>query len=186
MAFSARLSTIVGVAGVLIATAGVAQAQPQGPAGPGQQQPDIASILHLRPDQQSAYAQYKANSQPTPDQVDARRAAYQGLASLPTPARLDRVATALRIAMAMFQRNADATRAFYSQLSPDQKRTFDQVTAPRVGVGVHRAEQKPGLQHRSLCSTGPLNLYRLWSIATRRRACGVTRAVREGVPPGGA
>ncbi len=126
-------------AAALTLTAGAVQAQPQGPGGPssqgGQQQPDLSAILHLRPDQQGAYASYKATSQPSPDQVSQMRAARQNLASLPTPARLDRIAAVLRLQMDVFQRNAAATRAFYGQLSPDQQRTFDQVTAPPTGRG---------------------------------------------------
>ena len=126
-----RLFTIAAAVGALAIAAGAVQAQPQGPGGP--QQPDLSSILHLRPDQQGAYATYKANAQPTPDQISQMRASHQGLASLPTPARLDKVAVSLRLQMDMFQRNADATRAFYGQLSPDQQHTFDQVTAPPSG-----------------------------------------------------
>ena len=134
-----RLFIAIAATGALAAAAGAVQAQPQGPGGPGaeggQQQPDLSAVLHLRPDQQAAYARYKANAQPSPDQINQRRAAAQGLASVPTPARLDRIAMLLRLQMDMFQRNADATRAFYSQLSPDQQRTFDQVTAPPSGRG---------------------------------------------------
>ncbi len=121
-------------AAALATVAGGVQAQ-QGPSGPGPQQPDLSSVLNLRPEQQAAYAQYKANAQPSPDQLSRRQAASQNLATLPTPARLDRIAAVLRLQMEMFQRNAAATRAFYSQLSPDQQRTFDQVTAPPAGRG---------------------------------------------------
>ena len=130
-----RFFITLATVGVLAGTAGAGQAQPQGPGGPGPQQPDLSSVLHLRPDQQPAYARYKADSQPSPDQLAQRRSAGQNLAALPTPARLDRIAAVLRLQMDMFQRNADATRAFYGQLTPDQQRTFDQVTAPPSGRG---------------------------------------------------
>ena len=133
------LRLFAAAAGALTLTAGAVQAQPQGTGGPpsqgAQQQPDLSVILHLRPDQQGAYASFRAASQPSPDQVSQMHAARQNLTSLPTPARLDRIAAVLRLQMDMFQRNAQATRAFYSQLSPDQQHTFDQVTAPPTGRG---------------------------------------------------
>ena len=131
-----RLFTAVAAAGALATTAGAVQAQPQGPAGGQQQQPDLSSILHLRPDQQGAYQAYQAATRPRPDEVSQMRAtSSQTLASMPTPQRLDRIAGVLRLQMQMFQRNADATRAFYGQLSPDQQHSFDQATAPPSGRG---------------------------------------------------
>ncbi len=133
MSPTTRLFTVIAAVGALTATA--ATAQPQGPGGSGGQvqQPDLSSVLRLRPDQQGAYAQYRAGIQPSPAQINQIRASHQGLAALSTPARLDRIAMALQLQMDVFQRSADATRAFYGQLSPDQQRTFDQVTAPPAG-----------------------------------------------------
>jgi hypothetical protein len=113
----------------LLLAAPAAMAQPQG--GPAQSggQPDLSSILHLRPDQQGPYHAYMAAG-PQPDEVAKFRAA-QNLGSLTTPERLDRIGAALAVQQTIFHRKADATRAFYNVLSPDQKHTFDQLTAPR-------------------------------------------------------
>ncbi len=120
--------------GALSVSSGV-QAQPQGPSG-GSQQPDLPSILHLRPDQQGAYGAYKVGSQPHPDEIaQMRSTSSQALASMPTPQRLDRIGSVLNLQLQIFQRRAAATRAFYGQLTPDQQRTFDQVTAPPSGRG---------------------------------------------------
>ena len=135
-----RLFTAVAAVGALAVTAGAVQAQPQGPGGPaaqgGQQQPDLSTILHLRPDQQGAYRAFQAASQPRPDEISQIRAASsQALTSMTTPQRLDRVGSRLNVQVQIFQRQASATRAFYGQLSPDQQHTFDQVTAPPTGRG---------------------------------------------------
>jgi periplasmic protein CpxP/Spy len=113
--------------------AGVAQAQPARP-GTGGQQPDLAAILHLRPEQMNAFHAFQAAGQPRPDELNQLRAASpQALASAPTPERLQRIGAFLNVQMQMFRRSADATRAFYGQLSPDQQHTFDQVTAQGPG-----------------------------------------------------
>ncbi len=122
------------LAGAMAASSVAAQAQPQGAVG-GVRQPDLSSVLHLRPDQQGAYAQFKTASQPSPDEVSRMQAEHQGLTALSTPARLDRIASTLHLQEQMFMRYASATRAFYGQLSPDQQHTFDQVTAPPSGRG---------------------------------------------------
>ncbi|WP_174300913.1 Spy/CpxP family protein refolding chaperone [Caulobacter sp. S45] len=133
---TSRLLTALAASVVLAATSGAVQAQPQGPGGPaGPQQPDFSAALHLRPEQQGAYAAFKTASQPSPDEMSRMRAGHQGLSSLSTPARLDRIASTLRLQQEMFMRYANATRTFYGQLSPDQQHTFDQITAPPTGRG---------------------------------------------------
>ncbi len=118
------------VAGALAASSVAVPAQAQGPYG-AQQQPDLSSILHLRPDQQGAYRAYQAGSQPHPDEMAQMRAtSSQALAGMPTPQRLDRIGSVLNLQVQIFQRRAAATRAFYGQLSPDQQHAFDQATAP--------------------------------------------------------
>ena len=117
-----------------LATGGVAQAQPS--QGPSAQQPDLAMTLHLRPDQMGAFHAYQAATRPNPDQMAKMRSTSpQMLGALPTPQRLDRIGAFLNMQMQMFQHTADATRAFYSQLTPQQQQTFDHVTAPRSRGG---------------------------------------------------
>ena len=102
--------------------------------GGGMQQQDLPQVLHLRPDQMAAFHAFQTASQPNPDELNQLRGASpQTLAGLPTPARLDRIGAMLGTEMSMFRRSADATRAFYGQLSPDQQRTFDRVSGPPQG-----------------------------------------------------
>jgi periplasmic protein CpxP/Spy len=122
------------VAAAAIAASGslaYAQAPTQG-AGP--QQPDLPALLHLRPDQMGAFHAFEQASQPRPDEIQRLRgAAPQALASVSTPQRLERIDAFLNTQLQMFHRSADATRAFYGQLSPDQQHSFDQLTAQRPG-----------------------------------------------------
>lgn len=128
-----RILTPLVAAGVL-ALAGAAQAQSQG--GGGAQQQNLPQLLHLRPDQMSAFHSFQAASQPSPDEINRLRGASpQTLAGLATPQRLDRIGAFISVQQQMFRRSADATRAFYGQLSPDQQRTFDHLTAPPPNQG---------------------------------------------------
>jgi periplasmic protein CpxP/Spy len=121
------------VAGLLVSGA-AAQAQPSGASGPRQQ--DLPQILHLRPDQMAAFHSFQTASQPTPDELGRLRGSSpQVIARLTTPQRLDRFGAYLATQQEMFRRSADATRAFYGQLSPDQQQTFDRVTAPPPNQG---------------------------------------------------
>ena len=109
---------------------GAAGAQPSGGGGP--QQPDLPSLLHLRPDQMGAFHAYQASTRPHPDEIDRMRmASPQALSTLPTPQRLDRIGAFLNVQEQMFHRSADATRAFYGQLSPAQQQSFDRLTIPQ-------------------------------------------------------
>ncbi len=124
--------TAMAAAGVLVAAP--AWAQPQGQNGPQQQ--DVAAALHLAPGQQGAYRAVLQAQRPSPDDLSAfRGASGQALASLRTPQRLDRLLAAEEANLQRFRRVADATRAFYGQLSPEQQRTFDQLSAPPPGRG---------------------------------------------------
>lgn len=127
-------------AAAAVALAGApALAQPPGGGGSGPQQSDLPQLLHLRPDQMQAFHNFQAASRPTSDELNQLRGASpQTLSGLPTPQRLDRLGAMLGAEMGMFRRSADATRAFYGQLSPDQQQTFDRVSGPPQGRGQSR------------------------------------------------
>ena len=127
-----RIATLAAVGGALMVSAAMAQSQ----GGYGQQQPDLHAMLHIHPEQESAWQAYKAaTGQPQPAEIQAMQVNPQQLVAMPTPRRLDRIAAALDARMAIFHRTATATRALYAVLTPDQKRTFDQVTAPPADRG---------------------------------------------------
>lgn len=126
----ARIAVLAAIGGALMVSAASAQSQ----GGYGQQQPDLHAMLHIRPDQEAAWSAFRAASQPQPSEIQAMQGA-QTLAPLSTPRRLDRIEAMLNTQLTVFHRQATATRALYATLTPDQKRTFDQVTAPPQGRG---------------------------------------------------
>jgi hypothetical protein len=88
----------------------------------------LPEILHLELSQHPAWRLYKDSAA-----VDRAESARQGeqaeeLNALPTPARLDALLHQMQKQQAAFQRQAEATRAFYAVLSPEQRTIFDQVT----------------------------------------------------------
>ena len=134
-----RLAATLSLAAAMT-VAGAVHAQPPPPppppSGGGAQQPDLSALLHLRPDQQGALHAYQSAIRPSPDEIgQQRQASAQTLSALATPERLDRISALLNLQQQIFHRSAVATRAFYNQLSPDQQRTFDRVSAPTQGGG---------------------------------------------------
>jgi LTXXQ motif family protein len=88
----------------------------------------LPEILQLDLSQHPAWRAYKDAA--AEDKADAAQEADQAavLNSLPTPQRLDALMDQMKKQQAAFQREADATKAFYAVLSPQQRQTFDQVT----------------------------------------------------------
>ncbi len=101
---------------------------------------DLRTILRLRPDQETALTAY-LQSQKRPDgpPMGGRRgppgAPANGAASAPmtTPQRLDEMARREADRTAMQQKHAEALRAFYAALSPEQRQVFDALQRMRGG-----------------------------------------------------
>lgn len=96
----------------------------------GQAPPDLYRELGLRPAQRAALQAYQQATTPSEAEQQRMEADARRLATLPTPERLDAIAQAMQRDQADFARRAQAVRRFYAQLTPDQQRRFDQVTAP--------------------------------------------------------
>lgn len=89
--------------------------------------------LKLTPAQENAWNSFAAAQQPPArpaGQADADRAEF---AKLTTPQRLDRMQARQAERSAMFAQRADATRSFYATLTPEQQKTFDAESMPRIG-----------------------------------------------------
>jgi hypothetical protein len=128
-------ATAAAVTGVLLASAGLAAAQAP-PVAHGQtQEADLPSLLHLRPDQMTAYNAVEAAGRDAPTVVAQMRAKYQRLATETTPQRLDFQAEMMTLNVARARRVMEAERKFYAVLTPEQQHIFDQVTAPHPQQG---------------------------------------------------
>ncbi len=119
----------------LLASAGLASAQAP-PVPQGQTQgPDLPTLLHLRPDQLTAYHAVEAAGHDSPTLLAQMRAKAQRLPSETFPQRLDFQAEVLNLEVARAHRVMEAQRKFYALLTPAQQHTLDQVTAPRAQQG---------------------------------------------------
>ena len=110
----------VGFAVALLVGAATAAAQPPLEALP--------AILQLQLSQHPAWRAYKDAA--AERRADAAQSASQAaqLNAMTTPQRLDALRTQLQAQQQAFEQEAAATQAFYAALSPDQRRTFDEVT----------------------------------------------------------
>lgn len=96
---------------------------------------DLKSQLQITPAQEPAWTQFTAAMKPpaTPPQHPDREA----MAKMTTPERIDQMRVMRQQHQAEMDRRADATKAFYAQLSPDQKKRFDDQTARLMARGRH-------------------------------------------------
>jgi hypothetical protein len=123
-----RLTAVAVSVSAILAGAALAQGPQQQPQ---QQGPDFHSLLHVRPDQEAAFRAYEQGLVPPAGVIATMQASRQKAMSMTTPQRLDLQAQNIALQQTIFNHQADAIRKFYAQLSPEQKRTYDQVTAPQ-------------------------------------------------------
>lgn len=94
---------------------------------------DLKQSLQLTPAQAPAWDAFAAAMKPpaTPPQRPDRDA----LARMTTPERLDQMRALHQQRLAEMDRRAEATKAFYAQLSPEQKKRLDQHTDRMLSHG---------------------------------------------------
>ena len=97
------------------------------PVGLAQQMRDA---LHLRADQEDALRAFVEAVTPPPGATERMRQAQQADQALPTPARLDRMLAHMDEMRGLMAARVTATKRFYAQLSPEQRRTFDTLRPP--------------------------------------------------------
>jgi len=138
----ASLAASMGLAGAALAQdeAGPPQGPPteahQGRAERvAQYAAELREALHLRADQQGALDEYLASMRPHRGDHRGRREGDEDQA-LTTPDRLDRMLARYDEHRARLVAMIEPTKRFYAQLTPEQRRAFDQMPPP--GVGHHR------------------------------------------------
>jgi hypothetical protein len=109
----------------------------------------LHAILNLRPDQEAAFQAFQAAMTPQPGERH-QPMERGGMETMTTPQRLDRMADRMARREAEFRRRADAIKAFYAVLSPDQQRAFDAMPmmmgGHRHGMG-HESTGHGGMDH---------------------------------------
>lgn len=86
---------------------------------------DRARAFALAPGQEAAWNAFVEATRPAPRVGAGREAMRDELAKLDTPQRLDRMLAMSEARRVRLVERAEATKAFYAQLSPDQQRVFD-------------------------------------------------------------
>ena len=115
-----------------LALTGPLAAQPRQPPPPesGQSVDDLHDALRLRPDQERAWQVFDEASRPDPQEEDRQRNAFERMGSLRAPQRFDLSIQMMRSDLEATERRANALRAFYATLSPEQQAIFDRETLP--------------------------------------------------------
>ncbi|HYF18623.1 MAG TPA: Spy/CpxP family protein refolding chaperone [Ramlibacter sp.] len=89
---------------------------------------DLKQKLQLSPGQESAWSSFANAMRPNPNR---QRPDREAIARMATPDRIDHMRALRNERIAEMDRRADATKAFYNQLTAEQKKTFDAETARR-------------------------------------------------------
>lgn len=103
--------------------------------------------LKLSTAQEGAWNTYAAAVQPSRDAKPPQRPDRAAFSQLTTPERLDRMQARQAERAALFAKRADAIKAFYAQLSPEQQKTFD-AEGMRMGPRGHGHHRHHGPHHQ--------------------------------------
>ena len=93
----------------------------------------LHAALQLSPAQEPAWTAYTRAIAPNPDVESRHRATDSLLPTLTTPRRIALIAATMQADEADFRKQGVAVNAFYLQLTPNQRRTFDDQTLPSRG-----------------------------------------------------
>jgi periplasmic protein CpxP/Spy len=98
---------------------------------PADQSDRLRQGLRLRPDQEGALQAFVAAMRPAPGETERLRDQAKLEGSLPTPQRLDAMVARMDRMRATVMTRVRATKTFYSQLTPEQQRSFDTLPPPQ-------------------------------------------------------
>jgi len=105
---------------------------------------DLKAKLKLTPAQDGAWTTFAAAQQPPARPAGDPSARWAEFQKMTTPQRLDQMQQRQTERAAHMTQRADATRAFYAQLTPDQQKVFDTESLPHFGPGGPRGPGGPG------------------------------------------
>lgn len=90
---------------------------------------DLKAKLKLSPSQEGAWSTFSAATKPPAD-MGKMREQHAEMAKLTTPERIDRMQAMHVQRDTVMKQRGDATKAFYGQLTAEQKAVFDAQTGP--------------------------------------------------------
>ena len=140
----------VAAAALLGASAAYAQPAPPPPGAHGDMQArmeaerqgrlnNLHTVLRLRPNQEGAWQAFVRNTTMDRAEYGDPRQQMEAMRTMTTPQRLDMMVQHMDQHAAAFRKRADATKAFYAQLSPVQQKVFDALK-----ISAEEAQQKFG------------------------------------------
>ncbi len=100
-------------------------------------QADLKAKLKLTAAQEPAWASFSASMQPPAPGPRPDKAAFE---KLTTPERIDKMRALHAERGAQMDKRAEATKAFYAVLSPEQQKVFDANAMPHGGGRGERGE----------------------------------------------
>lgn len=112
----------------------------------------LHEALKLTPAQEDAWKTYLAQGKPQPPA--GQPLSREEMARLSTPERAERMQGVMRDRLAMMEKHTAALKTFYATLTPEQKKTFDEMhqhkpRGPRPAQGQGQgAGQGPGAEGR--------------------------------------
>jgi protein CpxP len=95
----------------------------------------LKRILQIAPQQEGAFNAWAAAMRPSPAAMQQRQQMHADMARMTTPERIDRMRQMRAQRAAEMDRRAEATKAFYAQLTPPQQKAFDEVSMRFMGHG---------------------------------------------------
>jgi Spy/CpxP family protein refolding chaperone len=107
-----------------------------------QRQAELKQKLQLTPAQEASWSSFTNALKPSGAR---QRMDREALARMNTPDRIDHLRALRNARIAEMDRRAEATKAFYATLTPEQQKTFDAETLRIAQRGVHGY----GHKHRS-------------------------------------
>jgi hypothetical protein len=104
-----------------------------GATGAHAQPPNLSGLhdaLHLSAAQEAGWSVYKTSVSAPAQAQQRRRSAALLFPTLTAPRRIDLIEAEMQQDLADIHRQAQALKAFYGTLNPDQQRVFDAQTLP--------------------------------------------------------
>ena len=92
---------------------------------------DLKKELQITPAQEGAWNQFATAMRPPASMP--QRPDREAMARMTTPERIDQMQAMHKQRQAEMDRHAEATKAFYASLTPEQKKKFDAHTAQAMG-----------------------------------------------------
>jgi Spy/CpxP family protein refolding chaperone len=118
---------------------------------------DLKAKLKITASQEAAWASFSEAMKPPADMM-GKRPDHAELEKLTTPERIDKMRALHKERMAAMEaamdKRADATKAFYAVLSPEQKKVFDAEFA-RMGRHAEHGETGHMMEHGSSAPAAP-------------------------------